>query len=163
MMSELVGRWDLRRYAHIADEVSTDGDNSGIQAWLRGLDDNSPESGDERTGLQLLIRDGIFSESVQGFTSLMFDREGIQVNDYQPMSGNVVIIKGIAYLIPEGVAEDALHDAGDCALRYDDGDTMVCDTIRVFGDTLVRQLSVVTDELYLDRMTLVYGRSTDVA
>ncbi|GAB5515737.1 hypothetical protein [Rhodopirellula baltica] len=92
----------------------------------------------------------------------MFDLEGIQINDYQPMSGEVRIRKRVGFLIPDGGPQYGLPISIDLPLRYDDGDTKVCDAIRAFDDHLVRQLSVVTDELYLDRMTLLYRRVEDV-
>ncbi|TWT72626.1 hypothetical protein [Crateriforma conspicua] len=162
-MSEFVGSWDLIRYAHTVGEIPNEDDGSAIHAWLQGSDKGSLGSDTERTGLQLSIEGESFSEQVSAFSSLMFDVEGVQVNDYQPMSGKILVINGLGFLMPEGVPEYALPINVAFPLRYDDGDTKVCDTVRVFDDVLVRQLSVVTDELYLDRMTLLYYRGQDIA
>ncbi|WP_221645468.1 hypothetical protein, partial [Nostoc sp. UCD120] len=44
-------------------------------------------------------------------------------------------------------------------LRYDDGDTKIADSIEVQGEQLIRTISVVTDELYLDRVIIVYKKA----
>ena len=43
-------------------------------------------------------------------------------------------------------------------LRYDDGDTKICDRISLHEHNLIRTVNTVTDELYLDRTILVYKR-----
>ncbi|KAA5538931.1 hypothetical protein FYK55_26200 [Roseiconus nitratireducens] len=157
------GSWELCQYLHWNGETESDGDDSEIRSWLCGSDDISIDDFNESTGLQLNLRDGAFSERGADFCQLMFDTEGIQVNDYRPMSGRVLFDGRVGSLIPDGVPEYSLPYPVGIALRYGDGDTKVCDTIRLINDSLVRQLSVVTDELYLDRIVLVYGRVDAVA
>ncbi|MEM6286757.1 MAG: hypothetical protein AAF845_06335, partial [Bacteroidota bacterium] len=43
-------------------------------------------------------------------------------------------------------------------IRFDDGDTVVCDGLRRDGDALVRTISVVTDGAYPSRAVLRYRR-----
>ena len=42
------------------------------------------------------------------------------------------------------------------ALRYDDGYTMIAEWLERSDNRLVRTVNVVTDELYLDRIVMVY-------
>ena len=158
-MNEFDGSWELTQYCHVNDEFRlTDGELAAGDAdsWLLGL-----PNADQRTvssaGLQLAIEGTLFTETASDFSELMFDREGIQVNDYSPMSGKIISIKNVGFLLPQGVPEHALPPIrNDVAARYDDGDTVVCDTLRLSDRNLLRQVSVITDELYIDRMVLVY-------
>lgn len=168
-MNELEGEWELVGYQHRTDEIEYDDGDDGprvteIHAWLLGaeLTSASLEAAPPRTGLQLAIQSGAFRESVENFSELMFDESGVQVNDYQPMSGQLAIINSVAFLVPEGVPDYAKPEpAEDMVVRYDDGDTLVCDSLRVVNGMLVRQTSVVTDEIYLERMLLVYRRAVN--
>ncbi|NJN00069.1 MAG: hypothetical protein HC800_25630 [Phormidesmis sp. RL_2_1] len=155
-MVRMLGVWELSRYSHVVSEIWPDDDGTEMDAWLLGAHEPELNSGQEQRGLHLTVRDGAFTETVKDFAALMFDQEGVQVNDYQPMSGQIVQVNAIGFLMPFGTSALKGQTPRGCFLRYDDGDTKVCDTIRLIGDRLVRQLSVVTDELYLDRMTLVY-------
>ena len=90
---------------------------------------------------------------------MMFDVGGVQVNDYEPMEGEIIESDGFAFLHPKGVPEWAESNATDSlVLRYDDGDTKVSDNLRLVDNFLVRQISVVTDEIYLERIVLIYSR-----
>lgn len=168
-MNELEGEWQLVAYQHRTDEIEYDDGDDGprvaeIRAWLQGAEITRAllEAAPRRTGLQLMMQSGAFRESVENFSELMFDESGVQVNDYQPMSGKLATLNSVAFLVPEGVADYAKPEpAGDMVVRYDDGDTIVCDALRIVDGMLVRQTSVVTDEIYLERMLLVYRRSED--
>ncbi len=170
-MNELDGAWELIGYQHQTDEIEyedEDGEDgprvAEIQAWLRGAELSRAvlEAMPPRTGLQLVLQNGAFRESVENFSELMFDESGVQVNDYQPMSGQLATINSVAFLVPEGVADYARPEpAEDMVVRYDDGDTLVCDSLRIVDGMLARQTSVVTDEIYLERMLLVYRRAED--
>ncbi|QEG38931.1 hypothetical protein [Roseimaritima ulvae] len=168
-MNELEGEWELVGYFHKTDEIEYDDADDGsnvteIRAWLQGAEPTnaSLEAAQPRAGLQLAIQRGAFRESVENFSELMFDVSGVQVNDYQPMSGQLATINSVAFLVPEGVPEFARTEpAEDIVVRYDDGDTLVCDSMRIVDGMLVRQTSVVTDEIYLERMLLMYRRADD--
>jgi len=164
VMVEFDGEWQLDRYQHITDEIAYDDNEDGprvteIQAWLIGTDGVSVDAMPRRTGLRMRMKCGSFSESATAFDELMFDVSGIQVNDYRPMSGNLEKINGLTFLVADVVSRFAASDTvDDVVVRYHDGDTTVCDTLRVIDEYLVRQTSVVTDEIYLDRMLLAYRR-----
>ena len=163
-MSEFSGDWELVGYAYINDELPlVDGEPRGIdsQSWLLGSLE-PPQNASDRSGLRLIISGSRFSEAVAEFPELMFDIEGIQVNDYRPMTGNIHSIENLGFLLPDGVPEYAAPPVNSAvASRYADGDTIVCDTIRRSGNDILRQVSVITDELYIDRVVLVYRCATD--
>ena len=158
------GEWQLQRYHHVVAEIPWgDEDDAAcavaIQAWLIGNSDEQIPDAVPRTGLIMKIQGKTFSEEVVEFDGLMFDVCGIQVNNYVPMKGTVVDRDGQMVLDPEGVPDWATPNGKvDSVLRYDDGDTKCCDNLRLLNDKLVRQISVVTDQIYLERILLVYGR-----
>lgn len=163
-MSEFSGIWELVGYAHINGELSLvngEPSNAESQSGLIGTSGLHHVTS-EMHGLRIVIDGGSFSESAMEFSDLMFDIEGIQVNDYQPMSGKVLVIGQVGFLMPEGVPDYASRPIeNELATRYADGDTMVCDTIRSTENNLLRQVSVITDELYTDRIVLLYRRAID--
>ena len=162
--NSMQGEWELRQYHHLIDEIPYgDEDNSPrldeIQAWLMGNDDEQIAQSVPRTGLIIRIQANAFSEHAVEFDGLMFDVSGVQVNDYVPMAGALVERNSLTFLQPDGVPDWAKPELIDGpVLRYDDGDTKVSDSLRLVGDKLVRQISVVTDEIYLERIVLVYAR-----
>lgn len=163
-ITSINGEWQLERYRHLVDEIAW-GDEEDtaclakIQAWLRGTGDAQIPDAVPMAGLVMKIQGNAFTEEVIDFDALMFDVSGVQVNAYVPMTGTVVDRDGLMILEPAGVPDWATPNAMDASiLRYDDGDTKVGDNLRLINDRLVRQVSVVTDEIYLERMVLVYGR-----
>lgn len=158
-MSKFSGHWQLVGYGYINDELSLiDGEpgNDEIRSWLKGSE-GFPQDVTAATGLGFLTDGSKFSETASAFSNLMFDREGVQVNDYQPMSGRLHFAGDVGFILPDGVPDFALPKIeNDIASRYSDGDTVVCDSLRRVGNDLIRQISAITDELYLDRMVLVY-------
>ena len=158
-MSDLSGNWHLVGYNHVNDELPLfDGEPrvEDIRSWLIGSVDTQPDVA-AVSGLKIEIDHSSFSEIVIEFSLLMFDVEGVQVNDYQPMTGRLHVVEQVGFILPDDVPDYAspFIDNG-LASRYSDGDTIVCDTLRRTGDNLIRQVSVITDELYLDRIVLTY-------
>ena len=163
-IASMNGEWQLKFYHHLVDEIPW-GDEEDtaclaeIQAWLRGKSDAQIPDAVPMAGLVMKLQGSAFSEETIEFDALMFDVNGVQVNAYVPMTGTVVDRDGLTILKPAGVPDWATPNSMDAsALRYDDGDTKVCDNLRLIDGQLVRQVSVVTDEIYLERMVLVYGR-----
>ena len=158
-MNDFNGHWHLVGYRHFNDELPLTDSETGaddIHSWLLGSD-NIVRDVPTATGLKIQIDGNTFSEAVKSFDDLMFDIEGIQVNDYQPMAGTIHFVADIGFVRPDGVPDYASPQIKtDLAARYSDGDTIVGDTLRRAGDNLIRQISVVTDELYVDRIVLVY-------
>ena len=73
------------------------------------------------------------------------------------MVGRLHFVNDVGFILPDGVPDYASPSIENgIASRYSDGDTMVCDTLRRAGDDLIRQVSVITDELYIDRIVLIY-------
>ncbi|MGB7346321.1 MAG: hypothetical protein WBD20_19035 [Pirellulaceae bacterium] len=158
-MSDLSGHWELIGYRHISDELPLiDGEPrpDDIRSWLIGSVDVQ-QGVAAANGLQIEIDGSTFSEAVAEFPELMFDIEGVQVNDYQPMAGRLHFVENVGFIRPDGVPGYAFQPIqNEVASRYSDGDTIVCDTLRRAGTNLTRQISVITDEFYTDRMVLVY-------
>ncbi|MEO1529540.1 MAG: hypothetical protein AAFX06_29300 [Planctomycetota bacterium] len=158
-MSDFSGNWHVVGYDHLNGELSLfDGEPRAedLRSWLVGSNETKPAV-TAAGGMKIEIHETAFCESVTEFSRLMFDIEGVQVNDYQPMAGRLHIVEQVGFLLPDEVPEYASPsiDSG-VACRYSDGDTIVCDTLRCAGDVLIRQVSVITDELYLDRIVLAY-------
>ena len=133
----------------IDDEPKPD----GVEEWLNG---KSPEVLDQimpADGLKLVIdSDGTFTEEKIGAPQITwYDSEGVLESNVNPFNGTIQESKGTFYLIAEDI-----EPTGN--LRYDDGDTKIADSLTTIGDDLVRTISVVTDELYLDRILLRYQK-----
>ncbi|QDT32382.1 hypothetical protein [Thalassoglobus polymorphus] len=164
-MTELEGHWQLVGYEHLVDEIlyeegAADPRITELYGWLLGRSDvNSLPSLESQAGLVLRICDSKFEEEVTGFERLMFDADGIQVNDYRPMTGVVYQRERISFIKPfDAFVQSDVERFPKLILRYDDGDTQVCDSLRRFEEKLIRQVSVVTDEIYLERILMVYSR-----
>ncbi|MEM8671518.1 MAG: hypothetical protein AAGG48_28620 [Planctomycetota bacterium] len=162
-MTDFSGIWELIGYAYINDELPLINGGTSVadmQSWLIGSSDANQKA-IESCGLRIEIDDGHFSETVTGFSELMFDIEGIQVSDYQPMRGRVHSIGSIGFLLPHGVPDYASPSIeNELAARYADGDTVVCDSIRLVDNNLIRKAAVITDEFYVDRVVLEYRIAT---
>lgn len=88
-----------------------------------------------------------------------YDCEGVLDEQVTPFDGIVVIESDQMYLHLEAPICGA-SVVRNTRVRYDDGDTIICDRIERINDALVRTISVVTDELYLDRTILIYQKAT---
>lgn len=169
MKPHLVGVWHLNSYAFVDSEIELDDkvpDPESAERWLFGEADDGVSGLTPQSGLELVLRaDASYSErvTVSELRLLWYDSEGVQV-------GAPVAVDGV---VRESTAHDGafLHpcdapawmtrtrESDRDSLRYDDGDTLICDRVRAVGDSLVRVISVVTDGLYLSRIMARYVRA----
>jgi hypothetical protein len=161
------GEWHLVASTSTRSEIAFDGDEpdpQGVSNWLNGSDNALAESAAETSGMVLSISpDGSFTEKVTGEPQVYwFDEEGVLAQGVSPFDGVIAWAADRAYLKPRAIANWAIPEEGRYApalLRYDDGDTKIADQLRFEGHQLVRTVNVVTDELYLDRIVIIYQRS----
>jgi hypothetical protein len=172
MKPEFLGEWHLNAYAYVDTHIGP-GDPPApvdIEDWLFAAAGVGWPELEARTGLELVIRhDGSYSERVVGgeLPMLWYESEGVQVDAPEPTEGTVRDVDGRdgaslhphSAPAPEIRTEEGLRGV----LRYDDGDTQVSDILRVAGDSLVRAISVVTDEIYFNRIVARYGRLSNVS
>jgi hypothetical protein len=172
-LEAVVGRWNVVGFASIEGEVDffedeqevENPDPYAIDRWLNGDTRDLAAEAQAAAGLQLQIKsDGSYHEHSSGTTNLLcYDAEGVQTQDPGPSSGQLVSNGTHLYLRSNGtppwsVPREGAH--GPALLRLDDGGLKIADRIELMGDTLIRSLSIVTDELYLERIALVYRRET---
>ena len=151
----LLGVWHLTGYSYVETHVGS-GDSPGpadIAHWLFAAPGAGRPEVEHRTGLELVIRqDSSYSERLlSGRIPMMwYDVDGVLVDSPEPTEGIVreIIDRDGVSLHPHGSPQVRSLDV----LRYDDGDTQVSDIVRVDGDSLLRVISVVTDELYFNRV-----------
>jgi len=133
-----------------------------IDDWLYGNSYNLLEAAEVTTGLKLKIEaGGAFSEENIGNPQISwFDREGVLDDKVTTYSGVIKIEDGIAYLHLENPKARTIpnSDLRRARVRYSDGDTIICDKVEIIDKSLVRTISVVTDELYLNRTMLIYEK-----
>lgn len=162
----VTGRWALAGSISVKDEIAfVDGepDPDGVSNWLNGRDDGLEAGISPASGLELTIsEDGRFTETATGKPEVYwFDVEGVLCNDVEPFNGTLLSNEGLLYLLPDGIPSWSAHAQnryGKAMLRYDDGDTKICDSLYLKGDQLLRTVNAVTDELYLDRVLIAYER-----
>ena len=170
---EICGEWHLAASTSVVSELDSPADDESgadsddVARWLNGGDGGIAAAAPETAGLLLTITHaGSFTERVTGRpgVDLWFDAGGMLTDGVSsPFDGSVVDNGQVAWLRPRGLPPFARPVQGRYApavLRYDDGDTRIADGLRVVGADLVRTVNVVTDELYLDRVVLVYRRAT---
>lgn len=165
-IESVVGSWTLVGRTAINGEIAFLGvepDPNGVLDWLNGLGEELEGSIKHVSGLELEIsQEGRFSESLSGQPEVYwFDVEGVLSNDVAPFNGALASINKLIYLQPDGIPRWSVHAQnryGDAILRYDDGDTKICDSLRLKGDRLLRTVNVVTDELYTDRVIIAYEK-----
>jgi hypothetical protein len=128
------------------------------EKWLCEKPSVNLENFVESSGLRLeLNTDGTFSETKTGEPQIeWFDEEGVLNNQVSPFSGVYKIFDDRAFLtLSEPVSEPFDFER----MRYDDGDTKICDGLQIIDEYLIRTVSVITDELYKDRVFLRYKKS----
>lgn len=130
------GTWQLESYSYTDGEVPFEGDlpqANALENWLY------PE-----------IR------------LLWYESEGAQIESPNPTKGMTRHVPGrdAVFLHPSEVPSwmTRSRDNERDSLRYDDGDTLICDLVRMENGSLVRIISVVTDEIYLNRIIAVHKR-----
>ncbi|MDE0854959.1 MAG: hypothetical protein OSA97_11125 [Nevskia sp.] len=164
---ELKGDWSLIAACSVRSEIpfinDEEPDPSGVFNWLNGFDDELVANAKPTSGLTMTIKpDGQFVERLSGTPAVYwFDEEGVLQEEVTPFSGMVVDTEQASYLCPASIPKWATPVSGrygTAVLRYDDGDTKISDAVRRIGHQLVRTVNVVTDELYLDRVVILYQR-----
>jgi len=171
MVLDIQGEWHLVASASTNSEIEFIGeepDPNGITNWLNGFDDTLVDSAKSTSGLVLTIQsDGTFTEVVSGKPEVYwFDEEGVLQTEVTPFNGVVAPSGSANYLRPVDIAKwakpvEELYSPA--ILRYDDGDTKISDRVHVNSGKLIRTVNTVTDELYLDRVVIVYGRSANAS
>ena len=162
-LTSLVGSWVLIGSVAINSEVAFIGeetDPNGVRDWLNGRAGELVGQAETVKGLTLTIADnGAFTEVKTGNPNITwYDQEGVLESEVEPFNGTVVLKGEGAFLVAEEIpnwAQPTVNDDG-VALRYDDGDTIIAEWLERIDNRLVRTVNVVTDELYLDRIVMVY-------
>ena len=163
VLDAIVGAWRLAAYGFARDEwLPTDAraNRLGIAGHLLGGGDAPLRAA---SGLSLTIGPrGRFSQTdTDAFDGYVYDGEGVETTRGGSFAGSLQPVGTRAYLLADGVPRNAAP-AGrwleTLLLRYDDGDTIVCDWVEPRGEELLRVISVVTDQLYPSRATLRYRR-----
>lgn len=129
------------------------------EAWLIAEDYTNLDKLLNVEGLQLTINEnGTFTESKIGNPQIeWFDAEGILEADVTPFDGLYKIFDNRAFLTVEDLSSWATSADPD-QIRLDDGDTKICDSLRIVGENLIRTVSVITDELYTTRVIFSYQK-----
>ncbi len=131
------------------------------EQWLRGEDYENLENLTKADGLRLEINaDGTFTETKTSDPQIeWFDEEGVSESRITPFDGIYKIFDERAFLTLE--TPSTLSDTDDAErIRYDDGDTKICDSLRLIDEYLIRTVSVITDELYTTRVLMRYLKSS---
>ena len=167
-IDSLNGRWNATATCSTSSEIKFSDDDepdpNEVADWLNAFDDNLVKTATPVSGLVLTIEPalGAFTEMVIGNPAIeWFDAEGVLAEEVSPFDGTIVCNAQGAYLRPKDVPEWATPVDGRyraAILRYDDGDTKIADNLRVADGRLVRTVNIVTDELYLNRVIIVYER-----
>lgn len=134
--------------------------------WLLSDDYEPLTSLKPASGLELTINpDGSFTErqTKSPDVAAWYDWEGIADNSVQPFDGKYVKSGARAYLKYE--LTDVSHWNKTAFthkyFRFDDGDTKICDSLRIVDSSLIRTMMVLTDELWTTRLVLRYRQSSD--
>ena len=160
-----VGTWVLTGSISTNSEVQFIKDRpdpKGVINWLNGTSQELVEQTKASEGLVLTIaQNKKFEEKKTGDPKVKwFNYEGVESNNVEPFDGQLKLSKSRAYLIADNVPSWAMPEnrKSTVKLRYDDGDTKIADFLEIINDRLVRTINVVTDELYLDRVIIVYQK-----
>ncbi len=168
-IKDFVGRWEIvaveeeEGEATFPDDVDDDYENTEFLDWLNETPTCHRASASEvASGVTLeIFEDGNFEERAEEGARLpCFDEEGVMEMNASPFDGEIVEQGGALYLRPKdlhpGVSpEDERYEV---IIRYDDGDTAICDHVKVAKDNLYRTVSVTTDALYFNRIHYIYER-----
>lgn len=131
--------------------------------WLLSDNYEPLEKMTEASGLELRIeQDGSFTERQKGTPNVAgwFNEEGILDNNVQPFDGRYFISGARAYLKFNLTDEYHWNKRAFTHkyFRFDDGDTKICDSLRVVESQLIRTMMVLTDELWTTRLVFRYRR-----
>ena len=133
------------------------------EIWLLAEDYNNLDKLLSVNGLQFAVNeDGTFTESKIGDLQIglidWFDVDGVLDSQITPFDGIYRVFDDRAFLTVKDVSSWAISDDPD-RIRLDDGDTKICDSLRIIGEDLIRTVSVITDELYTTRVLLKYQKN----
>ena len=135
-------------------------DPMGVVNWLNGKGDNSIADITPAEGLTLTItKEGDFQEEKTAEPEIQwFNASGELSPDIQPFSGTLSEYHLKVYLIDNDAPHWSKSKSKPKKNRYADGDTTIADMLEIRDEKLVRTVSVVTDEMYFDRVIIVYQR-----
>jgi hypothetical protein len=163
MNPAVLGIWQLVATLALHDELPLFDDIPprlvAIDEWLYGNSHVHIRQATPIAGRQLQIHaDATFTETkTQDLNLEWYDVEGVLEPSVMPFDGVIWLDVDQLYLHPD--TESTLKDpVRSYRIRYDDGDTIICDRVELVDGALVRTMSIVTDELYLDRTMLIYNR-----
>jgi hypothetical protein len=166
MNPTVVGTWQLVAATSINCEIPIihESDHESvptitIDEWLYGNSHALIRQAPLNFGLRLQINaDATFTETgTNGLPLTWFDVEGVLTERAIPFDGVINCDVDVLYL--HAALSDSYTDPVRAhRVRYDDGDTIVCDRAELIQGRLVRTMSVVTDELYADRSILIYQK-----
>lgn len=156
-----LGVWNLTGSFSVSGELDVDPETeegkTELSDWIFGNSRDELDQLAPAAGLQLTIHNNAtFTERKTADPEITwFDAEGVQDDDVVPFDGVYTVRDGKAYLT---LAEppDWATSPDRKRIRYDDGDTVICDSIEFIGGNLVRTISVTSDGAYLDRVVLQY-------
>lgn len=160
------GSWRLEAYAFVEEMIYGAQPERGAQDnWLFAQGNEGIADLKKQTGMELSIQaDGSFSElkTDRKVSVVWYDSEGVEVAAPEATKGRLKAIKGHnGYFLHPSDAPSWMprsRESDQDALRYDDGDTLICDIVRPEGDKLIRVMSAITDGMYLSRVLARYKR-----
>jgi hypothetical protein len=155
-METLAGTWLLSAWSAVwAYEFDRSADEFLYQDPITTLP-RTDDAGEVRGSTLSIRADGGFSQEGRGDRPILtYDEEGVQVAGVAEFGGEVREDGGRGFLLPHATPSGV----EPVRLRWDDGDSRICDSARVIDGRLVRTICVMTDECYGDRVVLAYDRS----
>ncbi len=170
-MDDTIGTWALNAYRMVESEMVPtlpSEKRAAIGTFLVGDDFDCLDELELARGLQLrVLPSGRFEQTAEpAFDRTMIDFEGATTSLGSPdfvvaFDGRLIRVGSRLYLHPDDAPARSTSEGRWVEaqlLRYDDGDTVVCEWIEKRGTSLFRTASMVTDEAYLSRLTLRYER-----
>lgn len=165
-IESFVGIWQLIGSTSTKGElafIDNKPDPNGVKNWLKGEARELISQINSTSGLTLTINQhGTFTEEKEGNPEVnWFSSEVVLESKVVPFNGKVKFQADVAYLYPNEIPDWAKPRGRKygIVLRYNDGDTIISDNISLIDQKLVRTVNVVTDEMYFDRVAIVYVKS----
>ena len=165
-MKNYIGSWNLYGYKIIYKQLveeTTTLRKDKVKNWL--LEEATFLDQDIKlvSGSRLIIKNNGFfeEESKERIKFHWYDDEGILQQYISPFSGNYYHHDSRLYLFSNkklGNWQKSKEEWAKMKVRYDDGDTKICDFLKLNDNYLVRTVNAITDELYFDRLSILYKR-----